>query len=264
MTQTLALLRDSALKSNPGDTNVYCNDCFTVAQAVIERVSGMSFAEFVRREIFMKARMSNSSYAFKEGNHNIAAAYAPAPRRVPMPPENANARGTGGITTTAIDLCLFSRALLERRTAHPSSTTQPGCRRICGRSTSSRFSTTDFIGAVRSRSFRELSDLHAGNPGDATPYGLSNRYRTRTNLQYEDGPCGPRDNPQGRQEGAESRRFRVHRRRIRASIAAIRTNSHWTGGSNVVRKAMSGTSFKSSIPADGRILIYDRTAPLLR
>jgi CubicO group peptidase (beta-lactamase class C family) len=68
VTETLALLRDSPLESNPGDMNVYCNDCFTVASAVIERVSGMSFAEFMRREVFMKARMSDSSYSFKEGN----------------------------------------------------------------------------------------------------------------------------------------------------------------------------------------------------
>lgn len=43
--ETSALLRESPLKSNPGDINVYCNDCFTVAQAVIERVSGMSLAD---------------------------------------------------------------------------------------------------------------------------------------------------------------------------------------------------------------------------
>ena len=119
VTETLALLRDSPLKSNPGDMNVYCNDCFTVASAVIERVSGLSFAEFMRREVFMKARMSDSSYSFKEGNRNIAAAYAPDSRNAMLSPENVNARGTGGLTTTAVDLCLFSRALLEGELLSP-------------------------------------------------------------------------------------------------------------------------------------------------
>ncbi|MEO8508471.1 MAG: serine hydrolase domain-containing protein [Betaproteobacteria bacterium] len=111
--ETLALLRDTPLKSNPGDINVYCNDCFTVAQAVIERVSGMTFADFVRREIFTKARMGDSSYSFREGNRNIAAAYAPDFPDLMLPPEIVNARGTGGLTTTAVDLCLFSRAFLD-------------------------------------------------------------------------------------------------------------------------------------------------------
>jgi len=105
--ETLALLRDSPLKSTPGDIAVYCNDCFTVAQAVVERVSGMSFADFVRREIFLKARMHDSSFSFKDGNRNIAATYAPGSPSVTLPSEIVNARGTGGLTTTAIDLCLF-------------------------------------------------------------------------------------------------------------------------------------------------------------
>ncbi len=124
VTETLALLQDSAMKSNPGDINVYCNDCFTVAQAVIEQVSGMSFADFVQREIFMKAGMHNSSYAFMEGNRNIAAAYAPHPPYAMLPSEIANARGTGGLTTTAVDLSLFARALMEGRLLKPGSMRQ--------------------------------------------------------------------------------------------------------------------------------------------
>lgn len=121
VSETLALLRDSPLKSNPGDISVYCNDCFTVAQAVIERVSGMTFADFVRREIFAKARMEDSSYSFKEGNRNIAAAYAPDSPDLMLPPEIVNARGTGGLTTTAVDLCLFARAILDGELLSPTS-----------------------------------------------------------------------------------------------------------------------------------------------
>ena len=36
--------KDSTLKADPGDTNVYCNDCFMVAQAIVERLSGSAFA----------------------------------------------------------------------------------------------------------------------------------------------------------------------------------------------------------------------------
>lgn len=112
------------MKSNPGDINVYCNDCFTVAQAVIEQVTGISFADFVQREIFMKAGMRNSSYSFTTGNRNIAATYAPHPPHTMLPSEITNARGTGGLTTTAVDLGLFARALMEGTLLTPGSTRQ--------------------------------------------------------------------------------------------------------------------------------------------
>ena len=121
VSQTLAALRESALKSNPGDINVYCNDCFTVAQAVIERVSGMRFADFIRSAIFARAGMSNSSYNFKQGNQNIATVYSTDLISGRLPPEYVNGFGTGGISTTAIDLCRFSQALGDGKLLKPNS-----------------------------------------------------------------------------------------------------------------------------------------------
>ena len=45
--ETLAELANGNLKHNPGDVSVYCNDGFTLAEAIIERVSGMSYADFL-------------------------------------------------------------------------------------------------------------------------------------------------------------------------------------------------------------------------
>jgi CubicO group peptidase (beta-lactamase class C family) len=113
--QTLAVLRDNNLKSDPGDISAYCNDCFTVAQAVIERMSGMPFADYINSVIFAAAGMKNSSYYFKKGNQNIATIYgAGLPLRT-LAPEDANALGSGGMSTTATDLCLFSQALDDRK-----------------------------------------------------------------------------------------------------------------------------------------------------
>ena len=55
------------LKADPGDTNVYCNDCFIVAQAIVEKLSGVSLPAFVQREIFDKAGMRDSSYTSDPG-----------------------------------------------------------------------------------------------------------------------------------------------------------------------------------------------------
>jgi|SRR5271163_353407 len=91
--KTLALLQNSDLKSNPGDINVYCNDCFTVAQAVVPRRSNMNFARYVNDNIFKIARMNNSSYYFKDGNPNIATIYDPNSQSGIIPTEYANLQG---------------------------------------------------------------------------------------------------------------------------------------------------------------------------
>jgi CubicO group peptidase (beta-lactamase class C family) len=124
--RTLAALQDSELKSDPGDTNVYCNDCFTVAQAVIERVTHMRFADYIKSAIFVPAGMSNSSYNFKQGDQNIATIYSADLQSGILPPEYVNGHGTGGITTTAVDLCLFSQALDDGKLLKPGSIKELG------------------------------------------------------------------------------------------------------------------------------------------
>ena len=47
----LADLATQTLKADPGAFSVYCNDGFTLAEIVIERVSGMSFTDFIHQEI---------------------------------------------------------------------------------------------------------------------------------------------------------------------------------------------------------------------
>ena len=44
-------LATQTLKADPGAFSVYCNDGFTLAEIVIERVSGMSFTDFIHQEI---------------------------------------------------------------------------------------------------------------------------------------------------------------------------------------------------------------------
>lgn len=119
--QTLAALAESTLKADPGDVNVYCNDCFTIAQAIVEQLSGMSLAEFVQQEIFAKAGMIDSSYGFKPGNANVAATYAAGARGAMEPREVVSAKGTGGLTTTAVDLCRFLQALMTGELLSPHS-----------------------------------------------------------------------------------------------------------------------------------------------
>lgn len=108
--ETLAELAKGNLKHNPGDVSVYCNDGFTLAEAIIERVSGMSYADFLEMRVFSKTGMTNSSCYFFGGNRNIAHQYDPATGRI-LPEEYVNILGSGGIASTAEDLCRFSQTL---------------------------------------------------------------------------------------------------------------------------------------------------------
>ena len=109
--ETLTLLADCRLKSNPGEISAYCNDGFTVAEAVIEKVSGMSYSDFMEKRIFEKAGMNNTSCYFKDGNKNITRYYESDTGVRSAPTEYVSALGAGGISSTPIDLCRFAHAM---------------------------------------------------------------------------------------------------------------------------------------------------------
>ena len=60
--QMLAQLAQSRLKSTPGSVAVYCNDCFTMAGLLVERVSGMPFIDYVRARVLEPLGMTRSMY----------------------------------------------------------------------------------------------------------------------------------------------------------------------------------------------------------
>jgi CubicO group peptidase (beta-lactamase class C family) len=107
---TMSYLATSSLKHDPGELSVYCNDGFTLAEGIIERVSGMSFSSFVASRIFAKFGMNDSSCFFKDGNENRALVYDPDTGKA-KPLEFVSILGSGGISSTAEDLCRFSTVL---------------------------------------------------------------------------------------------------------------------------------------------------------
>ncbi len=107
-------LANSNLKDDPGVVSVYCNDGFTLAEVLIERVSGQSYADYMKAQIFSKANMDNSSCNFTADNTNIALKYNNEDGTA-FPAEYVNLMGTGGISSTAADLCRFGDALLNKK-----------------------------------------------------------------------------------------------------------------------------------------------------
>ena len=109
---TLQYLSKSTLVDDPGKISIYCNNGFILAQAIIEEVSGISYSDYMETNIFSKAGMRDTSCYFRAGNQNIARTYHSSTGRM-EPVEYSNLMGTGGISSTAVDLCMYAKALLS-------------------------------------------------------------------------------------------------------------------------------------------------------
>jgi CubicO group peptidase (beta-lactamase class C family) len=120
----LPLFADQPLEFEPGARRRYSNAGYIVLGLVVERVSGESYYDYVRRHVFAPAGMtSTDSWALDEVVPNRAVGYTRGRlREEPSPgtPLRANvlmlpARGSsaGGGYSTAEDLLRFARALRE-------------------------------------------------------------------------------------------------------------------------------------------------------
>ncbi len=103
----LAGLANSHLKTTPGAMNIYCNDCFTLAGVVVERVSGVSYQDYVKANILKPLGMRHSSYQTS----------VPAPGTVApvieggqvQPIEITNFFASGGLMSTSDDMAQFAK-----------------------------------------------------------------------------------------------------------------------------------------------------------
>jgi CubicO group peptidase (beta-lactamase class C family) len=110
----LALFADQPLEFEPGTRRRYSNAGYIVLGLVIEKLSGMSYYDYVRERIYKPAEMKNSdSYALADDVPNRATGYhrtgeARTPNHELMPARGSSA---GGGYATARDLLRFTRAL---------------------------------------------------------------------------------------------------------------------------------------------------------
>ena len=102
-------LESQRLKADPGAFSVYCNDGFTLAEVLVERVSGMDFTDFIHKYITEPLGMKNTKTPQDDVNNaQMAGVYSPA-YQGELPRDTANIIGAGGIYSTAEDLARFSQ-----------------------------------------------------------------------------------------------------------------------------------------------------------
>jgi len=110
--QLLENLSRQKLKSEPGQYSVYANDGFQLLEILVERVSGMSYSEFLAQKINKPLKLvSTKTPLDKFDRKRLYPVIFPFFDNV-LPTENANVIGTGGIYSTAEELTLFSDVLI--------------------------------------------------------------------------------------------------------------------------------------------------------
>ncbi len=114
--QVLETLATERMKHAPGFMNVYCNDCFTLAEKIVETVSGKSFSNFLTQEIFVPLGMNHTATPivdFPAGSY-YAQTVVPG---TDVTQEVLSMIGTGGLYSTPSDLLQFARVFTGTATA---------------------------------------------------------------------------------------------------------------------------------------------------
>jgi len=106
--------RQMALNYTPGEYYSYTNTGFNLQAILVDRVSGMSFAEFSKKRIFEPLGMTKTQWRddFTRVVEDRGVAYSPnrdGEWAMLMPFENVH--GNGGLLTTVEDLLRFTRNL---------------------------------------------------------------------------------------------------------------------------------------------------------
>lgn len=104
-------LKNQELKAEPGEYSVYCNDGFTLAEILVERVSGMSFGAYVKKEITEPLKMENTYMPMDVPSQETVVPIYFGNRRMPL--ENVASLGSGGIYSTPEDLCRLGQIFTE-------------------------------------------------------------------------------------------------------------------------------------------------------
>ncbi|WP_312939369.1 serine hydrolase domain-containing protein [Oscillibacter sp.] len=110
--ELLQRLSTQKLRADPGAFSAYCNDGFTLAELIVEAVSGKDFMDYVRAEILSPLRLNNTFAPQDSFSKSLLApTYASAGDSRELPAESLGVVGAGGLYATATDLASFGGAL---------------------------------------------------------------------------------------------------------------------------------------------------------
>ena len=100
-------LSTQRLKADPGAYSVYCNDGFTLAELVVEAVSGQDFSDYLHDRILGPNGLDGTFTPADGFDRALMAKTYLGQSDSALPPETLGVVGTGGIYATAEDLASF-------------------------------------------------------------------------------------------------------------------------------------------------------------
>ena len=112
--ETIETFKNKALKFNPGEKFNYSNSNYILLGFVIEQVSKVSYAEYIKQNIFEPLKMNNSGFENPERIiKNFAQGYCFKNNEIEKAKYRnmSNAHASGALYSTAEDLYLWDRAL---------------------------------------------------------------------------------------------------------------------------------------------------------
>lgn len=111
--QLLKRLETQSLRAEPGAFCSYCNDGFTLAQLIVEAVSGKEFLDYLRQDL-LPAAGGAEIYAPADGEsaaNRLAVICSAGEEQRVLPHECLGILGAGGLYATAEDLAAYGGAL---------------------------------------------------------------------------------------------------------------------------------------------------------
>lgn len=107
----LKKLRTQKLKHEPGSRSIYCNDGYTLAEILIEKVSNMSYAEFINK--YLCKPLGLTDILTPESDFDRERLVPISFGNLSVKGETLNLIGSGGIYASAEELCLFSQIFMD-------------------------------------------------------------------------------------------------------------------------------------------------------
>ena len=106
----LDTLAKSSLKHRPGEMAPYCNDGFTLAEIVVAKISGKSYLQFLNDRVLspLALHYTGPSVGQLQDQKNLISANYYDEKGQKQPLEILSLLGSGGLSTTAEDLCRFA------------------------------------------------------------------------------------------------------------------------------------------------------------
>ncbi len=146
--QIVAMFKNKPLKFEPGSQYRYSNSDYNLLALIIEKASGMSYAQFLKKSIYSPLELSSVEH--DEGTRKITddCAVGTEPQglrdvKLASPLDWSIKTGNGSLVATAADLCRFANALFTGKLLKPSSLAkifEPGPSFPYGWSSEDRFS----------------------------------------------------------------------------------------------------------------------------